>query len=340
MNSIEALLQRLGNYIDRRERLLSSILLSFAVLMLLINALRAPYEWAGPDGLEYERLGYQTFIGGHPFDCENFAHNYWSPAWVVTIAAIYRVCGAHHTAIRVFLIATALATALIIRRIADRIAGKRAAVAAPAFFLFSTLVFRFTAYYQYELLLGFTVLACCTILFMRGSGEDAKKSSNALRGPEMLLIGLSGLLFGFALLISSRVLIISLLFVSYVCFHAMRSYVFRALPIFIIGLFLILTPWMIRNYRCYGELIFTTTNGGINLYMGNNAESTGGYSIPPEGRRPDYRFYESGKWYREAARYMYAHPAQTLGRSVVKALMFWNPHYGDQVILLAEDWCE
>jgi hypothetical protein len=100
------------------------------------------------------------------------------------------------------------------------------------------------------------------------------------------------------------------------------------------GIALVLLPWTLRNHRCFDRWIVTTTNGGINLYIGNNPSSTGGYYLPPEGERPSYAFQESGRWIREAVGYAAGHPGQTLARTGVKALKFWNPHHGDQFLVL------
>jgi 4-amino-4-deoxy-L-arabinose transferase-like glycosyltransferase len=328
--------RRIGRWIDARERLSLALLLAIACALLLANAIATPRERSGPDGSTYELLGRRTLAESNPFDCDNFEHAYWSPAWVLTIAGIYRVFGPHCLAIRIFLIVIALATAIIVHRLAARIAGRRAALAAAALFLFSTLVFRFTAYLQYELFLGFIVLASCALLFSSAPRDGAgRRPFRTMSKMDMLRIACSGALLGFASLISPRVLVVSFIAAAYFLLFARISYCVKALAIFAAGILLILTPWAMRNYRCYGELVFTTTNGGINLYLANNPYATGDYYLPPASVLPDFRFYESGKWYGEAFRYMRAHPLQTAGRSITKALRYWNPHYGDQGIVLA-----
>ena len=42
------------------------------------------------------------------------------------------------------------------------------------------------------------------------------------------------------------------------------------------GCIIVIMPWMIRNYRTFGEIIPITTNGGVNLWIGNNPKATGG----------------------------------------------------------------
>jgi 4-amino-4-deoxy-L-arabinose transferase-like glycosyltransferase len=50
--------------------------------------------------------------------------------------------------------------------------------------------------------------------------------------------------------------------------------------LYTIGLFVALSPFMIRNYRVAGELVLTTTQTGQNLYYGNNPHSDAPYYRP------------------------------------------------------------
>jgi 4-amino-4-deoxy-L-arabinose transferase-like glycosyltransferase len=325
----------IGSFIDRRHRLLVLALFICAFALLFINAATKPFEHGGPDGLKYERFGFEASESGNIFKCGNFGHAYWSPGWITTIAVIYRIIGRQYMAIRVFLILTALATAFLVYRTAYRLAGRRAAVVAPALFLYSSLVFRFTCFYQYELPLAFLTFSSFAVLFVfngKVAGMVETGESFSL-GTVWRTIG-AGILIGLAAMYSPRVLIA--IVVSGFCFYARGRllYLARALPVFIVGIFLVLAPWGVRNYRCFGEPIFTTSNGGINLYIGNNPDATGGYYLPPPEARPQHKNHESGKWFSEALRYMYRYPVRTLKRSMIKGLAFWNPHYGDQVIVL------
>ena len=285
---------RIGRFFDERGRLLIVVILSAATLALLAHAVSAPYERAGPDGLKYERFGREA-AAGSIFGCGNFGHAYWAPGWISTIALLYRIFGPHYIVIRIFLVITALLTALLVHRAALRIAGMRAALAAPVFFLFSSLTFRFTTYYQYELPIGFALLCSFTILFGREApGHDHDARSADFRPRDLLRIAAAGLVAGAAALVSPRILAATLPFGIRFYLAGGSRRLARALPAFLIGVALVLTPWTIRNYRCYGEFIPTTSNGGINLYIANNPHSTGGYHMPPEELRPDYERHDSG----------------------------------------------
>ncbi|MCX6142014.1 MAG: hypothetical protein NTZ35_02220 [Ignavibacteriales bacterium] len=48
-----------------------------------------------------------------------------------------------------------------------------------------------------------------------------------------------------------------------------------------IAFMLVLAPWLVRNYLVFGEFALSS-NGGINLMIGNNASATGAYKYPAD----------------------------------------------------------
>jgi 4-amino-4-deoxy-L-arabinose transferase-like glycosyltransferase len=48
----------------------------------------------------------------------------------------------------------------------------------------------------------------------------------------------------------------------------------------------VVAPWTYRNWRVFGELVPISTNGGVNLWIGNNPNATGAYSYPTSRINP------------------------------------------------------
>jgi 4-amino-4-deoxy-L-arabinose transferase-like glycosyltransferase len=327
-------LSKLRELVDRRTGALLAGVLVVAALALTVHALSRPVADTGPDGNVYERLGAEAAASDHLLGCGNFKRSYWAPGWITTIAVVYRVTGRRPHAIRFFLIAVALATGWLVFAMARRLAGPCAGIAAVCLFLFSTLVFRFTSYYQYEIPFAFLTASAGFILFFVPAGQKGAVGKPLPAYPRGGVLS-AGVVIAVGALISPRVL--ALLPLVILCFRLQSGWrrALASTAVLLIGVWLVLLPWGVRNHNCFGEWIFTTTNGGVNLYLGNNAHNTGsGLYLPPVGVRPPHDVQESGEWIKEAVKYSVGEPGRTLRRVLVKGLRFWNPHYGDQALVL------
>lgn len=56
----------------------------------------------------------------------------------------------------------------------------------------------------------------------------------------------------------------------------------RSAALFALGVVLVIAPVTIRNYVASRDFVAVTSNGGINFYIGNGGQATGGY-VKPEG---------------------------------------------------------
>lgn len=54
---------------------------------------------------------------------------------------------------------------------------------------------------------------------------------------------------------------------------------FKNLSIIYVFTFIILSPWIIRNYLVFDSFVLNSTNGGFNFLMGNHANATGGVNF-------------------------------------------------------------
>ena len=123
------------------------------------------------------------------------------------------------------------------------------------------------AIYYVNFLLSETVytflLTLFAFLFIRF--EDNRKGRSAL----------IGIIFGFLILIKPGTLLL-LVFLP-ICIKRMKISAVSVLPT-AMTLFLVLTPWLVRNYLVFDKLALSS-NGGINFLIGNNPHTTGAYGI-------------------------------------------------------------
>src|SRR5205085_1327537 len=54
-----------------------------------------------------------------------------------------------------------------------------------------------------------------------------------------------------------------------------------ALVLLYVSIGLVLLPWEARDYHVFGRPVFVSTNGGVNLLIGNGAGATGSYTERP-----------------------------------------------------------
>jgi 4-amino-4-deoxy-L-arabinose transferase-like glycosyltransferase len=113
---------------------------------------------------------------------------------------------------------------------------------------------------------------------------------------------------------------------------------------FILGFFIAVSPFVIRNYKVAGQIALTTTQTGRNLYYANNLENRDPYyrplsfasSVPAEqavhftieaSRRVGKRLTPeegSSYWTREVFKTAFEHPAALLWKLVQKTLVLFN----------------
>ncbi len=103
---------------------------------------------------------------------------------------------------------------------------------------------------------------------------------------------------------------------------------------------IVLSPWVYYNYTTHGVFMVTSTNGGLNFWIGNNAKAAGEYIFPTEIDKSlvestlsmseverDRFFYQQG-W-----QYIKEHPNQFIKLATRKLVYFllFRPNIGSSV---------
>lgn len=110
--------------------------------------------------------------------------------------------------------------------------------------------------------------------------------------------------------------------------------------VFVLAALVALSPWLARNERVVGEPVIAT-NGGFNLYIGNNPVATGGFisiADTPLGAEFKRRVGEHGEvaasnYAGQAARqFIVEQPGSVLQLALTKLARFWMPptHQGER----------
>jgi 4-amino-4-deoxy-L-arabinose transferase-like glycosyltransferase len=101
-----------------------------------------------------------------------------------------------------------------------------------------------------------------------------------------------------------------------------------------LGFVLVVSPWLVRNYLTFGELVFIKSNFGVELHVANYEDSTGlsaGLPLHPAANEHElaqlrqmgelpYVAEKKG----QALRFIAAHPATFIWLSLKRVLYFWT----------------
>ena len=82
---------------------------------------------------------------------------------------------------------------------------------------------------------------------------------------------------------------------------------------------LLFAPWSYRSEQLFHRPVLVSANGGVNLWMGNNPESTGGYMELPDKKFPNE--VDRDRYYgREAVSFILSHPVAYAKLTIRRAI--------------------
>jgi len=198
---------------------------------------------------------------------------YQDPLYPYTLGALFALFGKSFVAVRLFQVLIGVASVAVVFWTAKRIMGDKPALAAAG------IMTAYRGLYFFEILLlkatmviFFSAVSCA--LGVWASEKPEKKSRFFLVGLSLALLtllrgnfqALLPFMFLWALVVERGA--------------AWRQRALRAGVLFA-GIMVVLAPVMIRNYSVGGELVLTTSQGGANFFIGNNARANGRYVTLP-----------------------------------------------------------
>lgn len=271
------------------------------------------------------------------------------PLYSYLLGIFYAVLGAHPWVAPILQLVLGLATCLLIYRLAARLFSPTAGIVAALLYA----VCKPVLFYEQTLLME-TTLACVCLLLLtlvveKGEDED----------PRWWLA--IGALLGIAALFRGNVLLF--LPVLALWLYAKRAPATRRAParralgprlaLLAAGTFLAILPATLHNYLAERDLVWISSNDGINLFIGNNERASGAFEPPPGvemgsdmpgikfaerafGRSPIKSSQASAFWRSRALEFMAASPLRALGLAARKAYYFWGAVELDQVFIVGK----
>ncbi len=248
-----------------------------------------------------------------------------SPGYSYFLGAVYKICGLKVSAVVVIQFTLGLLTGLIVYVLAKKYFSAAAGLAAMALFLFYGPELFYESVLVKTTLINFTNMLSL-LLLVSGAGLEGL---------------LSGALLGFSAHMRPNALIFAPVAVAWLLW---RKEYFKSV-LFAAGVFLILLPVGIRNYKVGKEFVMTTAHGGMNFFTGNSKYCLGPYTpmsfarTDPEVEQGDFQIEAnriSGKqltpaesstfWYRESFKFITKYPSRWLMLELRKTLIFFNTY--------------
>ncbi|MHC5055975.1 MAG: glycosyltransferase family 39 protein [Planctomycetota bacterium] len=328
--------------------------LAAALVVRLVWALSRPEQFTFPDSGRYHGVArniasgrgivvnraYAHLLPGGRDDVEVY-HAHSDPGYSVFLAGLYSVGLDSRRAVRAMQALLDTATVILVMLLAQRLFGRRAAVAAGSVAALEPLLVFFTGMILTEVL--FTLLLTGSLVALAASrrtaaGGDAEAkpsdgSGGASRARGLLAAGAWGALAAAGSLVKSAFfMFLPLVAVADVVIAPgpERRARLRCQLLALAVWAAVLAPWAIRNAVLLGEFVPTTTRNGIALYGSLAPDATGGWdpccdSWPAEEMAPLGEVGRAGLLRRRAWESAAANPLRTVGLVFVKEARLWSP---------------
>jgi hypothetical protein len=283
-----------------------SVIVGAALLLRLIWAACVPAEPVS-DGVLYDAFA-QSIAAGHGYAFpDGTMTEYWPVGTSAIYSLIYRAFGTGPWVIPVFQALLGTYIVGLTWRIARQALGPTVAAVAAWLTAAWPLLIEFTTVFASELLFIALVLTALNIWISRH-----------------LPFALRMILWGATIAAATyvRPTALPMLFI----FPAIQWTADRDWRAFIMGSVLaaltaslLFAPWAYRSVALFDRFVLVSANGGVNLWMGNNPESTGGYMALPD--RKFLNEVDRDHYYgREAVDFILSHPVEYAKLSLKRAV--------------------
>jgi hypothetical protein len=287
-------------------------------VLIMGAALLARLAWAAlvpvapvSDGVVYDAFARSIVAGrGYAFP-DGTLTVYWPVGTSAVYALLYALFGARAWVIPVFQALLGAAIVGLTWRLARQAFGRGVATLAAWLTTAWPVLIEFTTILASELLFLFLILTALNVWI-------SCRPAFALR---MILWGAC---IAAATYVRPTALPLLLLFpVAQWLIDGDRRALIRACAVAGVTAALLFAPWSYRSFVQFDRFVLVSANGGVNLWMGNNPASSGGYmdlpatKFPTEADRDHY-------YGRTALRFICAHPGTYLRLALRRALITYD----------------
>ncbi|MBI3004383.1 MAG: glycosyltransferase family 39 protein [Ignavibacteriales bacterium] len=221
------------------------------------------------DDIDYQSMA-QSIVAGQGFQLEGKSTAYRMPGYPLILAGTYLIFGNSSTWMKLLQVFADIVSCVILFAIGKRVFSERVSFWAMGIALFFPAQILSVSHLMTETI--FTTLLLLIIWMVLAGRENEWVRENIILG----------VLIGIAVLIRATALVVPLAIVFYRHLSGTRLSVnARGFAFMSITIFLVVSPWLVRNYVEF-ERFAVTSNTGVNFWMGNHDGASGGYSFPTQ----------------------------------------------------------
>jgi len=309
---------------DKREKIFLLILLFIALSMRLLwifhldNSVDVWGDWW--DEIASNLISGKGYLIQNPFNPGDIPYYSWRPpAFPLFLAGIYTVFGHKFIYAKIGLAMVSTLSVLLGYFIAKRIFNPfTARLTAIAMAIYPTFIF-FTGYLAPETLTLFLILL--TIFFLISSVNNHGN----------IYAFFAGLSLGCTVMCRTIMSLFFIFIFIWLLIYKSKKEIWKRFFIIIIGMLIIILPWVVRNYKIHRTIVFHSTDAGQALFINNNPES---FKIEPSGTAFAYNpseflhisEVETCRIFKKRAKdFIIHHPATYLIYVGKRFLNFWRP---------------
>lgn len=266
----------IGRMTPRNERDTRGWNIGLIVLLVLALAIRVLYLFQYQESSLWESL-----------TVDNWYHHNWAnslaegnifgdttyfraPLYIYCLGLLYAVLGTSLWVARLFGLAVGLASVALTYLLGRKLVDHRAGVVAGLLHAFYPIAL----YFEGELLLDslfMLLVEAAVLLFLRW--QESRQGSDLLW---------AGLACGLAAITRPTVLVMVPLILVWVLIASGVGSRARQVFLFLVGLALVVGPVFVRNLLVAGDPVLISSQGGVNLFIGNNDRADGFSAAMPE----------------------------------------------------------
>ena len=241
----------------------ASFLIRLAAVLAMRDITQGPIGAASGDDVQFQGLGQRLADGTGYRNAEGKLTSFRAPGYPFLLAAVYRTIGDYPSVVYVLnclLGAFACVLAYLLARefFRDDLARLTGVLAS----LCLGHIYFATNYLSENL---FVPCLCLAVWLM----------VRYVKGGPIWLVGLAGVLMGYATLTRPMAILLLLLLPVVLAIYEFRTqrWPFVSSFIFVTTFMSVVLPWTYRNYAVHGHFVLVATNGGSTFYGSNNDRS-------------------------------------------------------------------